>query len=572
MGKLFTSVLNERINSFLEENNLLGQEQAGFRKGYSTTDHTFSLHCLIDLYLQRKKRLYCTFIDYRKAFDKVQRNILWDKLIKTNVCGNMLTVIKDMYCKAKSCVKTRQGLSRYFSCNIGVRQGENLSPILFALFLNDLKEFLYVKGSEITLPVRLSQEMQFSDIECYMHLFLLMYADDTIALAESPSNMQECLVNLEAYCDLNGLHINTSKTKVVVFSRGKIRNLPRVFFKGEVLDVVFEYKYLGTVFNYNNKFTMSRKYQVTVANKAMFGLLRKCRKLDLPIDLQLDLFEKCIHPILLYGCEIWAHENTEICDKLQLRFMKLLLKLRKTTPTCMVLGELGKFPVSIEAKSRMLSFWYKLQLGSLEGSQKLSVSMLNLCRSLYDNSEFKMSLLCGIKNLLDSLGLSFIWHDEHAAALSLEQFKYTVKQLLHDQFIQSWKHEIDNKSVCINYRLFKEEFQFEKYLVELSPNLRTSFLRFRVTNHRLPIQRLRTLGVPRELRTCDFCNLTDIADEFHYLFNCTHDPIVLNRNKLLPKYYLQHANILKMNSLMNMRCKRKLINLCKFVKYILSLF
>jgi hypothetical protein len=83
VGKLFTSILNNRIYTFLEENNLLGNEQAGFRKNNATTDHIFALHCLIDIYLQRKKRLFCTFVDYRKAFDNVQRNLLWEKTVKS---------------------------------------------------------------------------------------------------------------------------------------------------------------------------------------------------------------------------------------------------------------------------------------------------------------------------------------------------------------------------------------------------------------------------------------------------------------------------------------------------------
>ena len=57
-GKLFTSVINDRIHSFLETNDILGNEQSGFRKGHSTMDHVFALHCLTDVYLQRKKRSY----------------------------------------------------------------------------------------------------------------------------------------------------------------------------------------------------------------------------------------------------------------------------------------------------------------------------------------------------------------------------------------------------------------------------------------------------------------------------------------------------------------------------------
>ena len=72
----------------------------------------------------------------------MQRGLLWGKLLNSGVNGKVLHVIRDMYAKAKSCVKTRHGLSQFFVSNVGLRQGENLSPVLFSLFLNDLKGFL----------------------------------------------------------------------------------------------------------------------------------------------------------------------------------------------------------------------------------------------------------------------------------------------------------------------------------------------------------------------------------------------------------------------------------------------
>ena len=86
-----------------------------------------------------KKGLFCAFIDYKKAFDSVQRGLLWGKLLNSGVNGKVLHVIRDMYAKAKSCVKTRHGLSQFFVSNVGLRQGKNLSPVLFSLFLNDMK-------------------------------------------------------------------------------------------------------------------------------------------------------------------------------------------------------------------------------------------------------------------------------------------------------------------------------------------------------------------------------------------------------------------------------------------------
>ena len=100
-GKLFTSLLNKRLNSFLENYNILCEEQAGFRKHYSTVDHMFSLKMLIDLYLAKDKKLFCSFIDYRKAFDSVDRVALWQKLLSYNIDGKCFKIIYNMHDKAK---------------------------------------------------------------------------------------------------------------------------------------------------------------------------------------------------------------------------------------------------------------------------------------------------------------------------------------------------------------------------------------------------------------------------------------------------------------------------------------
>ena len=71
LGKLFTSVINARLTKFVENIELIGAEQAGFRKGFSTADHIFTFKCILDLYSSRKKKLFCAFIDYKKAFDSV---------------------------------------------------------------------------------------------------------------------------------------------------------------------------------------------------------------------------------------------------------------------------------------------------------------------------------------------------------------------------------------------------------------------------------------------------------------------------------------------------------------------
>ena len=86
---------------------ILGEEQVGFRHGYSTIYHIYVLQTIIELYQPVYKRVYCAFTDYRKAFDSLDRGYLWQKLLSYNVNGNIFHVIKNMYAKGKSCTKER---------------------------------------------------------------------------------------------------------------------------------------------------------------------------------------------------------------------------------------------------------------------------------------------------------------------------------------------------------------------------------------------------------------------------------------------------------------------------------
>ena len=96
-GKLFTSFLNDRINKYLKDNSIINSCQAGFRKGYATTDNLFILQSLIEIARVNKNKLFCAFIDFKQAFDKVWRVGLWNKLLETHINGKCLTFIKNMY-------------------------------------------------------------------------------------------------------------------------------------------------------------------------------------------------------------------------------------------------------------------------------------------------------------------------------------------------------------------------------------------------------------------------------------------------------------------------------------------
>jgi hypothetical protein len=561
VGKLFTACLNERLATFLECAGILGEEQAGFRAGYSTLDHIFVLHSLIDLYISKERRMYCAFVDYKKAFDLVDRSYLWSKLIGSHINGNFLTVLYNMYKNAKSCVKKGAALSEIFTCNIGVRQGENLSPLLFSIFLNDFELFVSKSFNGMSMfNGVVNRVLSDDDLEYFIKMFVLLYADDTIVLAESEEELQKALNAVYEYCNIWKLTVNTSKTKVVVFSKGKIKRCPSFFLFGdEHVEVVDDYIYLGTTMNYNGRFNKAIHKQVVQAKRAMFSLLTKARRLDLPVDIQCELFEKMIVPILLYGSEVWGFSNIHETEVLYRNFLKNLLKLNRSTPSCIVYGEFGKSPLQNVVDKRMIQFWIKVSEGK---SSKLSNIVYRLLYKLHNTGEFKSVWLDKVKTILDNCGLSDIW----ASQLTYDS-KHFVKGLvsisLDDSKTQVWSSSFISNRRCDTYRVFKTDLCFEKYIWSLNYKERSDLAKFRCGYYKLPVYQ----NVSSNVVTCSLCSQVDVGDEFHYLFKCS--ALSQFRTLYLKKYYFLRPNTLKMHQLFNTTSKKQLSNLAKFVNVIM---
>ena len=123
---------------------------------------------------------------------------------------------------------------------------------------------------------------------------------------------------------------------------------------------MFEYVYLGVSINFNGSFNKAIKRLSNLANRAMFKLLKKGRKLFLNIDVMLKLFDATVLPILLYGSDVWGYNNRDIVKRLHLKFCKILLRVKKSTTSAMVYGELDRLPLSMQVQSRFLNFWFKL--------------------------------------------------------------------------------------------------------------------------------------------------------------------------------------------------------------------
>jgi len=136
------SILQDRSDKFIEQDNILNPEQFGFRPNTRTTDSLFILRQLLHKNTKQHNKLYVGFIDYEKAFYSVWQYGMIHKLYKYGIQGKFLNVIKSLYSSTKSCVNIDQNtLTDLFPCNKGMMQGDGLSPVLFSLFMNDLPRY-----------------------------------------------------------------------------------------------------------------------------------------------------------------------------------------------------------------------------------------------------------------------------------------------------------------------------------------------------------------------------------------------------------------------------------------------
>lgn len=279
-----------------------------------------------------------------------------------------------------------------------------------------------------------------------------------MSVVDRYEDLQNQLNSFLLYCQQWKLEVNIEKTKIVIFTKGRVKN--NVFYyNGKEIEIVKNFKYLGVIFSSSGSFIQTKKYAAERATKAMYGILKKGNQLHLSLDDQLHLFDKIVVPILLYGCEVWGYSNVDIIERIHVKFCKLLFHLKSSTPNYMIYGELGRVPLIVHMKTRIIAYWLKI----IHGKQsKYCYIMYSLLYAKHVNGK-ESKWLKNLKSILDDSGYSNIWMNSQV--VNENWLIKSLKLKLTDQFQQNWESTCNNSSKGVIYKLFTNlEFRCQPYV------------------------------------------------------------------------------------------------------------
>jgi len=553
LSKLYISILSKRLTFYIEAYSKLTESQAGFRSGYSTTDNMFVLYSLISKYLNRKQRtLYVAFIDFEKAFDTVDRTILFNTLEKYGISGRLLQAIKSIYQVVQAKVRANGQYTDEFPCPVGLRQGCPLSPVLFSIFINELYNTLLSEGIR---GIQIFPEI--------IEIFMLLFADDIALISDTISGLQGQLNVLKNFCDRTKLRVNIGKTKIVVFKRGGHLSRREIWHYNDTnIDTVNGFTYVGALFtNRMSLYKMSEAVSIKAKTVLNF-ILNSLSKLPCtPVNTFMKIFDVKVCPILLYGSELWGLKPMNCLESVQVYACKRFLNIPNNTSNDAVLGDLGRYPLAIYSAKRCINYWLRILKLPRYRYVRLCYEML-----LHYDSIGHTNWVTYLRQHLFTNGFGFAWLQQSVGNEKLFISNYVER--MKNQHIQTWSMHCNENSKLRSYTQFKSIFGREMYIniIDIS-KFRTALAKFRCSSHNLMIEYGRYFNIPVEDRHCVYCE-TCIEDEYHFLMQC---PLYSDlRYKYIDNRFTDIMCTNNFIRLINCNDETQLKNLAMFIYYALE--
>ena len=487
-----------------EEKGLIVEEQGGFRKKRGCRDQLLSLVLLGQTEMVRKPAgMLVAFIDFAKAYDKVDRVKLWSCLQSVGVNGRFLRFLQALYEGSVCRVKVNGQVSEDFEVNTGLRQGCVLSPLLFSLYINGVVK-------------RLKEEK--CGVECGGETVPgLLFADDACLVASDACGIKKSLDVLVEWCREWGVEINVAKSGIMHIRNKKTERCDVAYeVNGEAIPMVSSYKYLGCVVDEYLVLTDMVEDRAEAGRRALGACLQRCQAEigEVGIGIFRKLWGSLVESSMMYGVEIWGcSRHLEAMEQVQLRALRMFFGVGTLHPKASLLLEVKSLPVVWEAKMRCVKFWWKVLTSEWYEER--------LLRKIA-----RQALECGkgvwVKNLAKCIG-DFEWQDmggDVMKSLTDAEIGEMLSSIAWRKVSSMWTKELEERP---KLEMMKEivalEFQSSCAVLKRKRD-RRMMIKLRGGTAAFQIEVGRWQGVERKERACKECQSEEVEDVCHWLLRC----------------------------------------------------
>ena len=312
-SKILTSIIMERIKMRTEE--ILSEEQAGFRPSRSTIDQIFTLRRLSEKYIDANRNLFLCYIDFKKAFDSIWRKGLWRVMRSMGYPEKIVRILESLYRETFSAVRIGASLSEWFETIVGVLQGCILSPLLFNIFL------------EVIMAMALGD----NDAGARMNgnvISNLRFADDIAATMENKEELQSLINRIVEESGKMGMVVNTEKTEVQHVGPERVNMEIKI--GSQKLKQVQDFVYLGGSMSEDAASDQDIIRRTGLACGAMKNLNPIWKAKEISKDTKKRVYESLVLSVLLYNSETWTLKEASK-QKLRVFEMSCLRRIKGVT-------------------------------------------------------------------------------------------------------------------------------------------------------------------------------------------------------------------------------------------------
>ena len=305
---------------------LLGRNQFGFRKGCGTRDAIGVVRTLCERSMEHDNDVYICFVDFEKAFDRVNWVKMFEILKDLHVDWKDRRLLQDLYMRQEAVVRIADGESNPGIIGRGVRQGCLISPLLFSIYAEVM--MIEAFGDSENLD---EEDIDIEDFEDGIVVGGkivrdVRFADDQGMVSGTERGLQKLMNKLNDTAKKFNMKINVQKTKTMVVSRNEGRTV-KIKIDDQEIEQVSNFKYLGSLISEDGRCLIDVKTRIALAKDA-FNKRKEFLTGGLSGTLKKRMVKVLVWPVAIYGCETWTLKKEEK-DKLEALEMWLWRKLEK---------------------------------------------------------------------------------------------------------------------------------------------------------------------------------------------------------------------------------------------------